>query len=212
MTVAVTGRAAQLRASLNYEIAALRCRTALFYLQMKFNQDEPRLPSGGAGGGQWTSGDSGSVLPGRVQKRPSRDKYNRFFDDLDTPLTKLASDLGLPPDYIQGLAAFESEWFNDHNRDLNNPLGLTHGGGSNLHPQSVAGAIAYWKSLYGDQVEGATSPEDFAARLEGERDGQKVPGWRVYNSVNTEWRTGIAGTIRSIPKWRARWLASLPKL
>jgi hypothetical protein len=130
---------------------------------------------------------------------------NRFFDQLDGPLSRLAKDLGLPEDYLLGLSAYESAYYNDHNLALNNPLGFTKAGANNIQFKSIHEALAYWKSQYGDQVRGATSAADFAQRLEGVLNGVPVPGWHRYNSANRHWEEQLEATINSIGRRKERW-------
>ncbi|MEJ0071202.1 MAG: hypothetical protein WDO24_23425 [Pseudomonadota bacterium] len=135
---------------------------------------------------------------------PNDDRKNRFFDALDSRLADAAASLGLPRHYVQGLAAFESGYYDDHNRGLSNPLGLTRAGKNNLSFSSPDDAIAYWKQLYGPQVQGATSPEDFARRLLGQLNGKPVPGWNRYNAGD-DWAGNMVGTINSIDRHRQTW-------
>jgi hypothetical protein len=94
-----------------------------------------------------------------------------------------------------------------YNEALKNPFGLTHGGGRNVSFSSVDAAVAYWNNQYGNQVRGATSPLDFARRLEGMKDGVKVAGWNTYNSVNPKWAGAVAGTIESVDRHKRQWMS-----
>jgi hypothetical protein len=131
---------------------------------------------------------------------------DRFFSTLLDPLAEAAAKLGIPTAWLVGLSAYESGWLNSHNAELNNPFGLTAGGGANLSFGSNAEAIDYWVRRFGPQVRGASSPEDFVARLQGRSDGRHVPGWFKYNSVNPEWERKVIeqiGTVeRRIPRRR----------
>ena len=124
------------------------------------------------------------------------------------PMRALADRLGVPVEYVLGLSSYESGWLDPHNTRLNNPFGLTRGGGNNLRFDSMDSAVRYWERLYGDQVRGATSSEEFADRLLGRRDGQLVPGWRVYNTVNPNWRASVLANIRSVERRLPRWRES----
>lgn len=135
---------------------------------------------------------------------------NAFFNVLDAPLSTMARDLGLNLHYIEGLSAFESGWYDAHNRGLCNPFGLTKAGGNNLHFSSVREAIAYWLTIYADQVKGAKTPLDFAKRLEGVSNGVAVRGWHKYNSVNLVWEQKLVEQIRTVETRRGIWL-SCPK-
>lgn len=135
---------------------------------------------------------------------------NAFFDTLDAPLSVMARELGVNLSYIEGLSAFESGWYDAHNRGLCNPFGLTKAGGNNLQFSSVREAISYWLKLYSDQVKGAKNPVDFAKRLEGVANGVAVRGWHKYNSVNPVWEQKLVQQIQTVEKRRALWL-SCPK-
>lgn len=132
---------------------------------------------------------------------------DRFFDQLYSPLSRLAQDLGLPESYLLGLSAYESSYLDDHNRALNNPFGVTRAGGNNIQYKSVDDAISYWKSQYGDQVRGATSAQDFAQRLEGVLNGVPVAGWHKYNSVNPRWESEVTATVQSVGRRKEIWEA-----
>jgi hypothetical protein len=127
-----------------------------------------------------------------VQNSP---QHKRFFDQLHKPLSDLATRLGVPESYIIGLPAYESGYLDDHNQALNNPFGLTHGGGNNLNFPTVDDAVKNWEKLYGQQVKGATSPEDFVGRLQGKLDGNPVNGWDQQ----------VLGTINSIGRRTQAW-------
>jgi len=131
----------------------------------------------------------------------------RFFDRLYASLSRLAASLGLPEDYLLGLSAYESQYDNNHNMALHNPFGLTAAGGNNLRFKSVDDAVKYWKGLYGDQVQGATSAANFVQRLEGKLNGTPVEGWHRYNSVNSNWEENVTGTINSIAHRKDSWKA-----
>ena len=79
------------------------------------------------------------------------------------------------------------------------------GGGNNLSFASIDEAIAYWSRLYGNQVRGATSPEDFVGRLLGEINGSPMPGWRRYNSKDSLWREKTLGLIETVERRMPLW-------
>jgi flagellum-specific peptidoglycan hydrolase FlgJ len=117
-----------------------------------------------------TDGDGGGGGPGRGAKPARRagipDRRPRqFFDTLYPPVHALAQRLGIDETWLLGLSAYESGWLGPHNRDLNDPFGVTHGGGPNAAYASITDAVASWEKKYGPIVRGATSREDFAQRL-----------------------------------------------
>lgn len=142
-------------------------------------------------------GDAGARNPSNVDS---------FFERMHEPLSAMAGRLSIPPHYVLGLSSYESGWLDTHNTGLNNPFGLTRAGGNNLRFESTEAAIRYWEDTFGPQIRGATSPEDFADRLLGLRNGRRMPGWRVYNTANTQWRGNILASIRTVqrrlPMWR----------
>ena len=142
---------------------------------------------------------------GRLTTSRNPAHVDSFFDRTHDSLVKLARELGVPATYILGLAAHESFWMNPHNTRLNNPFGLTAGGGNNLSFASIDEAIAYWSRLYGNQVRGATSPEDFVGRLLGEINGSPMPGWRRYNSKDSLWREKTLGLIETVERRMPLW-------
>jgi hypothetical protein len=78
------------------------------------------------------------------------------------------------------------------------PFGVTHRGGPNVHYDSIESAVAYWERRYGPVVRGASSPEEFVQRLFADH----------YNGADAGWRRNVLRAIRSIPRrlstWRAR--------
>lgn len=65
--------------------------------------------------------------------------------------------VGIDENWLFGLAAHESGWLDRHDRERNDPFGVTHGGGANVRYPSIAAAIAYWERRYGPVVRGAAS-------------------------------------------------------
>lgn len=76
-------------------------------------------------------------------------------------------------------------------------IGVTHGGGPNVHYNSIADAVTYWERRYGPIVQGATSAQDFVQRLYAEK----------YNVVKAGWRGLVVDVIRSIPHRLSSWKA-----
>lgn len=127
-----------------------------------FNVFEPRVPAGNAlGSGEWMRENSVNVVPaaarGHAGQSDAPGKFSKFFDTLYPQIHALADRLGIEENWLFGLAAYESEWLNSHNRGLNNPFGVTHGGGRNVGYPSIADAIAFWEEKYGPIVHSATS-------------------------------------------------------
>lgn len=129
----------------------------------RFNVNEPRIHAGnGRESGQWTLDYGSNVIPAAARQTP--DEYrtgnpDKFFDSVYAPFHALAQRLGIDETWLLGLAALESGYLDPHDRDLNDPFGATHGGGPNVHYNSIGDAVAYWESRFGPIVRGApTAP------------------------------------------------------
>lgn len=175
--------------------------TAPEALKAGYNPDEPRIPAGnGRESGEWTDGGEPAAVPVAGRPRLGMGEYRRgdinaFFDTLYPQVHALVQRLGIDETWLLGLAAYESFWLGPHDRRLNNPFGVTHGGGRNVGYDSIAAAVGYWEKKYGPIVRGATGPEDFAQRL-----------WeKGYNTENKEWRSRLVGVIRSAPRRLNQW-------
>jgi hypothetical protein len=167
-----------------------------------FNVAEPRIPAGnGIESGNWTDDGASGVVPAAARQIPAEYRTgdpDKFFDTVYSPFPDLAQRLGIDETWLLGLAAHESGYLDLHDREINDPFGVTHGGGANVHYDSMADAVAYWERRYGPTVQGATSAKDFVSRLFSTR----------YNTTDPMCRTNVLGTIRSIPArlsgWRSR--------
>ena len=166
-----------------------------------FNPAEPRVPAGnGIQSGDWTNGSGVTTIPVAARNPPATaaprsGDPDKFFDTLYPQAHALAQRLGIDETWLLGLAAYESGWLGPHDRELNDPFGVTHGGGPNVAYGSIADAVAYWEKKYGPIVRGAASPKDFAQRL-----------WEAKsNTRNKYWRNGVVQTINSIPVHLKSW-------
>jgi hypothetical protein len=107
--------------------------SVLDWVGKNFNTDEPRIPVGNRiESGEWTSDYGSGVTP--VAARQIPDEYrtgdpDKFFDSLYGPVHALAQRLGIDETWLLGLAAHESGYLDPHDRELNDPFGVTHGGG-----------------------------------------------------------------------------------
>ena len=124
-------------------------------LKAGFNPAQPRVPAGnGLGSGRWSGDEDMRAIPIAARKPPPSAEYqtgdpDKFFDTLYAPAHALAERLGVDETWILGLAVHESGWLNQHDRDLNNPFGLTHAGGRNVAYDSIADAVTYWEKNSG---------------------------------------------------------------
>jgi hypothetical protein len=164
-----------------------------------FNPDEPRVPAGNPDGGQWTNeGNAPEIVPGAARRPESRrGDPDAFFDTVYDNFHALAERLAIDETWLLGLAAHESGYLNPHNRDLNDPFGVTHGGGPNVAYGSMDAAIAYWERRFGPVVQGATSAGDFVRRLYADH----------YNRRDPLWAAHVMDVIHSIPNRLASWKA-----
>lgn len=169
-----------------------------------FNVAEPRIPAGnGIESGEWTEDYGSGITPVAVRGGTTPQEYrtgnpDEFFDTVYSPFHELAQRLDIDETWLLGLAAHESGYLDPHDREINDPFGVTHGGGPNVHYDLIADAVGYWERRYGPTVQGATSAKDFVSRLFSAR----------YNTTDPMWRTNVLGTIRSITArlsgWRLR--------
>jgi hypothetical protein len=166
-----------------------------------FNVAEPRIPAGnGIESGNWTDDGASGVVPAAARQIPAEYRTgdpDKFFDTVYSQFHDLAQRLGIDERWLLGLAALESGYLVQHDRELNDPFGVTHGGGPNVHYNSIADAVAYWERRYGPTVRGATSAEDFVQRLYNAK----------YNTRTQDWRGRVLDVIHSIPHRLSAWKA-----
>ena len=167
-----------------------------------FNPNQPRVPAGNPDGGQWDNGNGVTAAPAAARNPPAAPEYrtgdpDKFFDTLYPPVHALAQRLGIDETWLLGLAAHESGSLDAHNRHLNNPFGVTHGGGPNFGYTSIADAVAYWEKKYGPVVRGATSPQDFVQRLRAAH----------YNVLDPRWSQNVIANIGTVSHRLPGWLS-----
>jgi len=165
-------------------------------LKANFNPDEPRIPAGnGPESGEWTDEGEDQIVPAAARPtEPRRGNPDEFFDTVYSQFHALAQRLGIDENWLLGLAAHESYYLYPHDRELNNPFGVTRGGHSNVRYDSIDAAVAYWERRFGPVVQGATSAEEFAQRLYANK----------YN-LNPAWPGLVLGVINSIPRRLSSW-------
>ncbi len=168
-------------------------------LKAGFDPDEPRVPAGNPDGGQWTDGEEATPIIPAAARDTAQSAFpadkDLFFDTLYGPVHELAQRLGIDESWLLGLAAHESGWLKPHNRAINDPFGVTHAGGPDVHYRSMDEAVAAWERRYGPVVQGATSAENFVQRLLAAH----------YNVVTKEWPSEMAGAIRSVQRRLGSW-------
>ena len=171
--------------------------SGLDLLKDGFDPGEARVPAGNPDGGQWTDEGETGVVPAAAHRRPVQlgDK-DPFFDTLYQPVHDVALRLDIDESWLLGLAAHESGWLErPHNREINNPFGVTHAGRRDVHYDSMAEAVAAWERRYGAVVHGATSAVDFVKRLFA----------ASYNTEDRNWSKGVFEGIRSVQRRLGSW-------
>lgn len=132
--------------------------------------------------------------------------HDDFFESIEPVAQDMAKRLGIDPSWILGLGAFESGWFeNPGSVDQNNPFGITKPRpGSNdsndrvpQHFDTVEDAVDAWEHIFGEQVRGATSAQDFVRRL------QDTKAHNAYNSEDkqgkaVDWARNVLGCIKGV--------------
>ena len=116
----------------------------------------------------------------------------RFFDVLNEPLNNLANRLNIDPESLKALSSYESGWYNAHNSALNNPFGLTHGGGKNQGFDSIDQGIKYFENTIGPKINSSENIDVFIKNL------QALP---KYNSVNPHYEENLNKQYKSIKKF-----------
>jgi hypothetical protein len=175
--------------------------SGLDLLKEGFDPDEPRIPAGKPDGGQWTGDGENAAVPA-AERRPARNALpadkDPFFDTLYAPVHDVAARLGIDETWLLGLGAHESFWLDSHNRELNNPFGVTHAGGRNVQYNSIQDAVTAWERRYGPVVRGAASAEDFVQRLFS----------ASYNTEDPKWSQKVLAVIGSVQRrldsWKSR--------
>jgi hypothetical protein len=191
-------------------------------LMLKYNPDwdeEPRVPEGGPGGGEWTSENAAG--PDSVGAKPvadhvdaARAKKERFVDAHLADAQKVADQLGVPVENILGVSALESGWGDSRFATQgNNYFGIHYpapyaiGSMDAANGTKVAIFASYADSLRsfaavsGSIVQGINDPTDFAAALQNSgkfgidpETGQKKP----------DYVPGVSATIRGLRSLVAR--------
>ncbi len=162
---------------------------------------EPRVPGGNPGGGEWTTdggagvGDA-NIQPAAAPMNPVQAMKERFVDAHLTDTQKAADRLGIPVENILGVAALESQWRNSRIAiQGNNFFGInypaphaagplpTPAGGTTTYSRftSYAESLKSFVAIAGSLIQGTSDPEAFAAALQNSgkfgvyKNGAKVP-------------------------------------
>jgi hypothetical protein len=185
-------------------------------LVVKYNpdlEDEPRIPAGNPGGGEWTSEGAGGaaahIEPAAARVDETQAKKDRFVDAHLADAQRVADQLAVPVENILGVSAEESAWGESRFAiEGNNFFGLHYPAPfatgylpARRGPARVATFASYadnlrsFAAIAGSLVRGVSDPSDFAAALQNSgkfgidtRTGQKRP----------DYVPGVAGTIRGL--------------
>jgi len=173
-----------------------------------FNAEEPRVPAGNTGGGDWTSGEASAgtgVVPARAKVDPTEKKKGDFVDAHLADAQKAADELHVPVENILGLSALESGW-GEHRfaAEGNNYFGihypapfatgyvLTDDGKTKVATfASYADSLRSFVKISGSIVRGKSDPTEFARALQDSRKfginsdtGEKEPTY-VHSTAKT---------------------------
>jgi hypothetical protein len=146
-----------------------------------FNPDEPRVPKGNPGAGEWTTGeDEPGVQPAAARGDDAQARKERFVDAHLADAEKAAAALRVPVENILGLSALESGWGRaPFAAEGNNYFGihypapfatgymLTLDGRTRVATfASYADSLRSFVATVGGIIQGKADPEDFAAALQ----------------------------------------------
>lgn len=191
-------------------------------LLVKYNpdwEDEPRLPEGGPGGGEWTgdqtSGDAdASVKPVADRVNETRARKERFVDAHLADAQKVADQLGVPVENILGISALESDWGrHPFAAQGNNYFGIhypapyatgymmTADGKTKVATfASYADSLRSFAAVSGSIIRDVRDPSDFAAALQNSgKFGVNSTGTKVPSYVGS-----VPATIRGLRSIIAR--------
>jgi len=105
----------------------------------------------------------------------------------------MSADMDVDPNYMFALSAYESGWYGPHAQSLNNPFGLTHGGGNDIQFSSIGSAAQYFEGRIGPSVADADSFDEFVQDIRGEG----------YNSKNPNYDSDLSNVYKSVKKFGA---------
>lgn len=132
--------------------------------------------------------------------RPSNPPHvNAFFDAHRGRLAALADEMKVPPNFLIGLSAGESNWGRPQGR--NNLFGFSVNERPLDYPTPDAAIDAFRKSQWYSRLRGKSEASDFLNELVNTEDGKKK-----YNSVRpggyAPWIKDMIGTVdRRLPIW-----------
>jgi flagellum-specific peptidoglycan hydrolase FlgJ len=115
-----------------------------------------------------------------------------FFQALGPTINQMSEDMDIDPNYLFALSAFESGWWGSHAQSLNNPFGLTHGGGNDIQFSSVSSAADFFEDNIGPSVVDAGSMDEFMQDLRSEG----------YNSANPNYDQNLENVYKSVQKFK----------
>lgn len=179
-------------------------------------EDEPRVPAGNPGGGQWTNeddGDTGSedpaAEPAAAQTGTTQARKERFVDAHLADTEEVAKRLRVPVENLLALSALESRWGEHHfATENNNYFGIHYpapyatgyvvagrGSAKVATFASYADSLRSFEAISGNLIRGISDPQEFAAALQNSGKfgidpdtGKPIPGYIA----------GVAATIRGL--------------
>jgi hypothetical protein len=127
---------------------------------------------------------------------------NSFFDVHRERITALANEMNVPPDFLMGLSAGESNWGRPQGQ--NNLFGFSVNERPVDYPTPEAAIDAFRKSQWYSRLQGKAEVGDFLNELVSTQDGKKM-----YNSVRpggyAPWVQSLIDTVdRRLPIWEQR--------
>jgi len=124
---------------------------------------------------------------------------NSFFETHRDRLAALADEMKVPPNFIMGLSAGESNWGRPQGQ--NNLFGFSVNERPLDYPTPEAAIDAFRNSQWYSRLQGKSEANDFLNELVSTEDGKKM-----YNSVRSggyaPWIKDMIGTVdRRLPIW-----------
>ncbi len=131
---------------------------------------------------------------------PLTDGQRKLLDTMNGPASRLGRQYGFNPDNLLGLMGVESSWLaNPEGVEKNNPFGVNVPGTKTLRTfPDVDSAFDYWGKVFGSQLSGLNSTDEFVKGLRKLRAGP-------YNSVNPDYDSLMRDTIDSVKLKKPYW-------
>jgi hypothetical protein len=143
------------------------------------------------------------VVPGTKPTGPPpplTPDQRRMLESMNGPATRLGEQYGFNPDNLLGLIGVESTWFsNPEAVAKNNPFGVNYPRTKEMRNfDDLDSAFDYWGKVFGTQLSGRNTTDDFVKGLRNLRAGP-------YNSVNPNYDPLVRDSIDSVKIKKPRW-------